>query len=1136
MKNVLLKEIFREIAKSRNRFLSILAIVAVGTGFFAGIKAATPDMKETARRYFAAQQMYDMRLVSTYGFNDGDLAAVAAEEGILGMAPVRSADLFAVYGDDGSMTFRVMSLSGAQGDDALNKPFLVEGRLPEKSGECALGVADLAEPAWEIGSRIVLRSGGDDPLEDTLHIDECEVVGYVKSPQFFNVSLGTTAVGDGRLDGYLFLLEEDFALEVYTDVYLTFAEMQGVDPFSDRYVDSVEARTAGFEAVGELRAAARFDEIVAEAEEELAKAKRELADGEAELADAQQELLDAEGKLADGWEEYRSGRAEFDKQIADAEKRLDDAERQLADGEQEYQQGLADYEKELAEYEAGKADAEAELSAYRAQADELEAQLAQTEQSLAGAEQLLGGIDAILENFSGTSLPPEQFPAELQQTVDGSAALYDGLPQLLTAYISGPDKAGAKAGIEAVTGPAAVSLAENRALYEEGQAGLAALLQGIADGEKQLADGAAELAAAKTELDEARLGLDRSRTELSQNRSAFEREREENGRELDEAYEELAKNQQDYDEAKAEFDKEYPDATAEIADAKAEIADAEQELLELSPPKWYVLTREDDAGYSSFAGDSEKIDAIIAVFPVFFVLVAGLVCLTAMTRMVDEQRTQIGTMKALGYGRGAVMGKYLAYAVLASVAGSAVGLVVGFQLFPRVIINAYKNMYQMPEAVTPFHWDYALWCTLAAVLCTGVSALAACYKALMAAPAKLMRPRAPKSGKRILLERIGFIWKRLKFTQKVTMRNIFRYKKRVAMTVIGVAGCTALMVAGFGIYHAVSAIGVKQYGEIFVYDAAASLDSDASNSERAAVQSFVETQPGVAETLAVTQKSCNAGVSGNYYESYVFAPETPEALPSFVSLRERGRAVTLGEGVVITEKLARLTGLKTGDALSIEVGDGVYKSLPIAGIAENYVMHYLYMTPGTYRTLFGETAKPELLLWNMAEGADVNAAAEAVLRQDAVLAVLQTEDYAGNLDNLVQSISMIVVALIVSAGALAVIVMYNLISINVGERTRELATIKVLGFYDNEVSAYICRENSIASGVGILVGLLLGTALEKFVVQMAEVDLVMFARDLPFWCFAFSAVMTIIFTAAVNGVVHLSLKKISMVESMKAVE
>lgn len=1138
MKNVLVKEIFREIAKSRNRFLSIMAIVAVSTGFFAGIKASTPDMRETARRYFADQQMYDLRLVSTYGFNDDDLAAIAAEDGVSSMMPAYSLDLFAVRGDESSMTFRAMSLPDAQNDSALNLPLLVEGRLPEKSGECVIGISDLVEPAWEIGSRMMLRSGSDDPLEDLLQVDECEVVGYVKSPQFFNVSLGTTTVGDGRLDGYLFLPEEDFALEVYTDVYLSLIEMQGADPFSDSYVDGTDALTAGFEAVGESRAAARFDEIIAEAEEKLADAKKELADGETELADAEQELLDAEKKLADGWAEYQDGRAEFDQQIAEAEQKLNDAEKQLADGEKEYQQGLDDYEKGLAEYEQKKADAEAELSAYRAHADELEAQLAQSAQSLAEAEQLLSGIDGILANFAETSLPPEQIPAELQPVIAGSAALYEGLPQLLTAYISGPDKAGARAGIEAVTGPAAVSLAENRALYEEGTAGLASLRQGIADGEAQLADGAAELEAAKAKLDEARTELDRGRTELSQNRSAFEREREENAKELDDAYEELVKNQQDYDEGKAEFDADYPDAAAKIADARTEIADAEQELAELSPPKWYVLTREDDAGYSSFADDSEKIDAIIAVFPVFFVLVAGLVCLTAMTRMVEEQRTQIGTMKALGYGRGAVMSKYLAYAVSASIAGSAVGLTIGFQLFPRVIINAYKNMYQMPPAVTPFRWDYAFWCTLAAVLCTGVSALAACYKALTAAPAKLMRPRAPKSGKRILLERIGFIWKRLKFTQKVTMRNIFRYKKRVAMTVIGVAGCMALMVAGFGIYHAVSAMGVKQYGEVFIYDAAATLDDEASADERAALLSFTAEQPGVSETLAVTQKSCTAGAPGDYHEAYVFVPETPEALPSFVSLKQmNGKALPLTEGgVVITEKLARLTGLKAGDMLDVEVEDGVYKELPISGVAENYVMHYLYMTPETYRTLFGEAPEPELLLWNMAEGADVNTAAEAVLDQDNVLAVLQTADYAGNLDNLVQSISMIVVALIVSAGALAIIVMYNLISINVSERTRELATIKVLGFYDNEVSAYICRENSIASAVGILFGLLLGTALEKFVVQMAEVDIVMFAHDLPLWCFAVSAALTAVFTAAVNLAVHFALKKISMVESMKAVE
>ena len=698
--------------------------------------------------------------------------------------------------------------------------------------------------------------------------------------------------------------------------------------------------------------------------------------------------------------------------------------------------------------------------------------------------------------------------------------------------------------------------AEGLAEYQDGKAKydaelpdalqkLADARQQIADGEKELADGELELVDAQTKLTDARKELDAGWKELEDGENTLESERQKGLQELADAYQELTDGEAEYgdglaeyQDGKAEFDAEAPDAEAEIADARQKIEDAEKELADLKKPVWYVQPRYSDSRYSSYTDDAGKVDAVAAVFPVFFVLVAALVCLTAMTRMVEEQRTQIGTLKALGYGRAAIISKYLIYAISASLIGGIVGLLIGFQLFPRVIINAYQNMYQLPAPLTPFRWGYAVACLAVAVLCTGLSAFAACFKELEAFPAKLMRPKAPKAGKRILLEQVGFIWKRLNFTHKVTVRNIFRYKKRVLMTVIGVAGCTALLLTGFGMHHAVTSIATKQYGEIFFYSGMATLDSDYTLLSRSETADYIRQLDGVSEALVVTAHSESVEAEGMSYDANIFVPENPDALPHYINLQERqsGKKLELtDDGVIITEKLSTLTGLKKGDTLNIRIDEQLYQ-FPIAGIAENYALHYVYISPELYTSVTGKEQNPNTVLFNLDADADQSELSSIILKRNQVLAVSLTSEYSGVFTNLTDSMSIIVWVLILSAGALAVIVMYNLISINVSERTRELATIKVLGFHDNEVSAYICRENTAASLLGMIFGLGLGILLERFVILTAEVDAVMFAHDIPWDCFLWSALLTILFTLGVNLVVHFNLKKISMVESMKAVE
>ena len=558
--------------------------------------------------------------------------------------------------------------------------------------------------------------------------------------------------------------------------------------------------------------------------------------------------------------------------------------------------------------------------------------------------------------------------------------------------------------------------------------------------------------------------------------------------------------------------------------------------------KRQLLDHDSFPGVGTISDDAEKVDAIAAVFPVFFVLVAALVCLTTMTRMVEEERTQIGTMKALGFSRGAVMFKFILYAVLASVIGSIAGCLLGLKLLPYVIIGCYKAMYQVPYILLPIRWGYLAGCMVVSVFCTSIVTVITCYGVMNTVPAQLMRPKSPKNGKRILLERVGFFWKRLSFSGKVTCRNLFRYKSRVLMTVIGVAGCTALMLTGFGLRYAISSISERQYGEVFVYDSNLSLSDNQSPEQVETLIDETTNTEGVTGVMALTSKQTDV-LSSDSKKTVVsvsmYIPGDPDGLEGFINLRdsETGEPLSLtDDGCVITEKLSQLLSVEAGDSILLRDSTGEKREVKVTGIAETYVSHYVYLTPTLYESLFRESAEPTALLLTMDENADTASAYSSLLQLDGVQGLVGMSYYADAFSDLVASLNMIVWVLIGAAAALAVIVMYNLININVSERVRELATIKVLGFYDREVSDYICRENTAAALMGMLVGLVGGIALEEFVVNTAEVDVVLFVHGLPVSAYLLSAGLTIVFILLVNQIVHHSLKKIDMVQSLKSVE
>ena len=728
------------------------------------------------------------------------------------------------------------------------------------------------------------------------------------------------------------------------------------------------------------------------------------------------------------------------------------------------------------------------LAAVRAQLDEAKALLDENAPVLEAARQEL-------EAAAQTIAEGEQQLADAKAQLDaGKAELDDGWAQYY----------------------------EQKQVFEDGKAQLE-------DGKRQLDEGWATLTDRQIELDDARRQIADAKKELADARA-----------ELDDARQTIAENKQKLLDGEIEYADAKAEAEQELADARAEIEDAQREIDDIEMPEWYVWDRGDNVSYASFTGNIDKLSAITTIFPIFFFLVAALVVSTTMTRMVEEERLQIGTLKALGYTRGEIMRKYLWYALAAALSGTAVGLTAGFQVFPSIIWSAYAMMYYMPSMATPWRALQALYAggTLT-VLTVGVTALS-CRASLAEVPAALMLPRAPKAGKRIILERIGPLWRRLPFSWKVTCRNLLRYKKRFWMTVLGVMGCTSLLVAGFGISDSLNAIITRQYGEVSHYDLMTIVTEEAAV-ETGPVYDYLFKGDAAAESMAISMETTRQDGPEGGMDIYLMIPQDVARFADFADLHERvSRTPTpLGEsGVVITEKMAKTLGVAAGDTLTLENADGDTGQFTVTGVCEHYISNYVYMSAATYEAGFGKAPAYNAILSILAD--DSESAQDAIstdlLAMDKVASLSFTQDNIVQVLNMLNSIDAVVVLIIICAAGLAFVVLYNLSSINVAERVKEIATIKVLGFYDREVNAYVNRESVLLTLIGTLFGLAGGIALHRFIIVTVEVDAVMFGRDVAPLSFVYAVALTLLFSTIVNLVMQRTLKKISMVESMKAPE
>ena len=1165
-------------------------------------------MRITADQYFDDSELMDLKVMGTMGLTKADIKAIGKVSGIEAVEGGYSKDVLCPVGDNE----KVVHMLSMQKN--FNQVSVVEGRLPEKAGECLVDEDFLSYTDLKVGDTVTFHSGDGEALTDSLVTDTYKIVGIGNSPLYISFGRGSSTIGTGEISGFVVVDKASFDMDVYTEAYVKVSGAEEKTAFTDEYNNLSDAAKEAVSAIEEERCAARKQEIVDEANEKLAdsektvneksqelenakkelesgkskaaeeleKAKQQLTDGEAELADAKQQIADGETQLADAKAQLNEKQAQLSSAEAEYESgkaQLDQKEQELAAAEQTY---LSNYAKYMPFITAGKA----QIAAGRTQIADGKKQL---DEGLAPLKQLRDGLDGIEDGISQcdsgmaevqkqldgmdsdvyqeyVKIPEEDRNEEQQAYVnkwENLNAQFAGIQAQKTQLETAKSGLLAQAGFttEADLDAQIISLTAQRDELDKKEAALLGQEQTLAAQEEELLSAGRQITDGKSQIAAARSQLDSTKSQITDGKAqilsawALLNEKEDtlnaSKAQLASGEQELADGRSKYEQAAKEAEEQITDGQAKITDgekqltdARQKIADAKAEIKKIENPKWYVQTREDAlTEYQGYGDNADRMRSIGKVFPVLFFLVAALISLTTMTRMVEEQRVQIGTMKALGYGKAAIAGKYIGYALIATLGGSIFGVLAGEKILPFIIIYAYMILYKhLPAILVPYHMSYALQASGIAVACTLIATIASCYKELAAEPAELMRPAAPKQGKRILLERIGIIWKHLNFTWKSTVRNLIRYKKRFFMTIFGIGGCMALMVVGFGLKDCIYEIVSLQYEKVQFYDAATYMSDDISEENRQQLHDYLDQNADIKETIEARMQKTDVKSASGKKTLYLMVPSDNEKIEDFLSFHSRTNKDEVyslkKDEVILTEKMASLLNVKVGDELTIEDEDKGDQTVTVGAICENYMSHYLYLSPEKYEELYGVPAEYNTIIYSVKDGKDdqIEKIGTKLLSMDGVLNVSYTSSIEGRLDDMLRSLNLVIVVLIVSAGMLAFVVLYNLNNINITERQRELATLKVLGFYDGEVASYVYRENILLTIIGSVVGLVLGNLLHRYIILTVEVEEAMFGRQIHWQSYLYSFLFTVAFSLFVNWVMFYKLKKIDMVESLKSVE
>lgn len=1070
MKKALLKNSFKEIKKSYKRFISILLIALLGVGFFAGLRATSPDMVDTIDQYYKDQNVYDIQIMSTLGLTNSDIDAIKNIENVEAVYGTYSEDIL-VKVNNKELVSKILTI------EDVNKPILIEGSMPINANECIVEQSFLTEANKKIGDTITLEANEDNEILKELNL---KIVGTVESPLYISRERGTTSLGSGTINNFIYVSRDNIESDTYTEIYVTLKDAEKYTTSTTKYENYVEETKDKIEEIKEERETARYNELINEANKEIEKAESEFntqkADGEKQIADAEAKLQDGKDKISEGENKIKENEESANKQFADAEKKIQSAKAEIERNEKTLEEQRQNAQTQIDEANTKKAE------------------LTSTLQTVAKSlEQVTQAYNDVLNKLNDNSLTEEEraiLNIKKQELEKQKAELETSKTQL--------------------------------------QAGITEIDNQINSANNAISDAQAKIKSAKAEVSkqEKNLASSKKKTETQ----------------ISNAKAELETSKQEIQTAEAELNTQKEEFNTKIADAETELIDAKEKVNEIESAEWYILDRNQNSGYVSFIQDTESINSLSIVFPIVFFAIAILVSLTSMTRMVEEDRTELGTLKSLGYNKAQIMFKYILYSSLACIIGGVIGIIIGLQLIPRIIWMMYSMMYTIPEFVVGLNSEHSSFGLALIYICIVGATIYAAARDLKEKPANLLRPKAPKVGKRVFLERVKFIWKRLNFSQKVTVRNIFRYKKRFLMTIIGIFGCTSLILTGFGIKDSISVILPNQYEKVFLYDFQVSMKSSLNDEEKQSVITELQNTEKV-DNVVETYMLADTANHNEYSEDIqIVVPQSTDELKNVITINDinnKKQEVNLSsDGVILTDKLAQLLDVEEGDTITLEGTSQENKEVKVSKITENYIAHYIYMTKDMYESLYGETYNTNVLLVKAENLSDEEQEelSRTLLDGGMVSTVSLNSTAESVLDDTISSLNYVVVILIVSAGLLAFVVLYNLSNINISERQKELATIKVLGFYDKEVYTYVTRETVLLTIIGIALGLIGGYFLNYFIIGTCEINMLRFAKVINPLSYLYAILITIVFTIIVNVITYFALKKIDMISSLKSVE
>lgn len=1182
MSSALLLDILRTIRHSFNRFISIVLIVALGAGFFVGIKATGPSMQSTINKYFNENNLMDLRIQSAIGLSLSDVDSIRAIEGVEGVMGAKFADaLVLVNGkpeidiDGTQISTRAYSISltqlqeyyyGVDNVNFINRPTLLEGTYPTKNNQCLVDASELSTPdSYKIGNTISLEADSNTDLSG-LAVTEFEIVGIMSSPYYVSFERGNSLVGSGKIGTYIYVPEAAFTSDYYSEIYVSVAGADEYDTDSHEYNQLVSSVAEKINKISAGCISSRADYLKNTLPEQITNAQSQYKDAYNTI---QTSLKSAEEQIALYQRYVDDPEGAYNEAVSEAANALGIAENEFNGSTAEYYSAVEKYNTMLESYKAARNEQEAmyeKLTDAQSKFNQAESLLNSAQTAKNTANQLVTSTKSVVESANGilTSLEAYQNGQMDSSEIAAVLSTLQSINPDLYASISSLSAVSMATEAIALINPYLEQQKSQLAVYEEQLASAqttldkyytqcqqAALTLSAAKDAYNLADD--ELDTAYEQLNSVYNSIEGSQSQLTAAQIELMINQNAVSSNLDTLKTVIASASTYLEQATQQYNSLKESAERQLSAAENKIKNAQKTYKKLDTAKWNIYERDSTPGYTSYENAINNVNVLSNIFPLIFFIVAALVCLTTMSRMVEEERTQMGTLKALGYSNSSIIAKFIIYALFASVIGAALGILLGLYLLPYAIFSAYSIMFTVPFFDYEFPVAYILVAMAVAVLTTIIFAAIAAARELKVNSAALMRPKAPKPGKRVILERIKFLWSRLNFTSKVTIRNIFRKKTRFVMTVFGIGGCTALILASCGLFTSINGLMKAQYNEggISDYDIQI-VFAENKNDDSEIVQNLRNDARITSIMLASMQSVTGSSERSDSTEDvYLFVPKDSDKISEYINLQDRETKNKLSldnTGAIITEQFAKNTDTKTGDSVWIETADGEKIDIPVAGITENYTFSYIYMSEDLYQYLFQEAVGYNYAIGNVAESilsdsaTNNNAAtkksslATELMAHESINAVAYITDTMDTLNEVIDVLSIIILIFIIAAGMLAFIVLYNLSNINVSERHRELATIKVLGFHDKEVSAYIYRENIILTVFGIIFGLVLGIFIHKLLLIYCAVDTVMYVQSLEWYTYVIAVVITVLFAVIVNLIMHRKMTDIDMVTSLKSIE